>query len=135
MIRYSYQRGQSDALENCQPKRCSLPRLLPRLWQQPLQRPQLRLRTTPQWRPPASCRMPPVGSQVRPRAGRPLEADKGSGSKCRVTAEEIRSFTKQVMAGAVQTKVEAAKAPAGDAPAVAWTCCPGPRWTFDVWKN
>ena len=44
--------------------------------------------------------------------GVPLEEVKGSGLKGRITAEDIQSFTKSVMAGAVQTKAQAAKAPA-----------------------
>ena len=44
--------------------------------------------------------------------GVPLDEVKGSGLKGRITAEDIQSFTKSVMAGAVQTKAQAAKAPA-----------------------
>ena len=44
--------------------------------------------------------------------GVPLDEVKGSGLKGRITAEDIQSFSKSVMAGAVQTKAQAAKAPA-----------------------
>lgn len=44
--------------------------------------------------------------------GVPLDEVKGSGPKGRVTAEDIQSFTKSVMAGSLQTKAQAAKAPA-----------------------
>jgi pyruvate dehydrogenase E2 component (dihydrolipoamide acetyltransferase) len=45
--------------------------------------------------------------------GVPLEEVKGTGPKGRITQEDVQAFTKQVMAGAVQTKAAAAKAPAG----------------------
>jgi pyruvate dehydrogenase E2 component (dihydrolipoamide acetyltransferase) len=44
--------------------------------------------------------------------GVPLDEVKGSGLKGRVTAEDVQSFTKSVMAGSLQTKAQAAKAPA-----------------------
>ncbi len=44
--------------------------------------------------------------------GVPLDEVKGSGLKGRITAEDIQSFTKSVMAGSLQTKAQAAKAPA-----------------------
>ncbi|MFN3375075.1 MAG: dihydrolipoyllysine-residue acetyltransferase [Burkholderiaceae bacterium] len=44
--------------------------------------------------------------------GVPLEEVKGSGPKGRITAEDVRAFTKQVMTGAVQTKAQASKASA-----------------------
>ncbi len=44
--------------------------------------------------------------------GVPLAEVKGSGLKGRITTEDIQSFTKSVMAGAVQTTAQAAKAPA-----------------------
>ncbi|MES2842099.1 MAG: dihydrolipoyllysine-residue acetyltransferase [Pseudomonadota bacterium] len=44
--------------------------------------------------------------------GVPLAEIKGSGLKGRITAEDIQAFTKSVMAGAVQTSAQAAKAPA-----------------------
>ncbi|MFP5477678.1 MAG: dihydrolipoyllysine-residue acetyltransferase [Gammaproteobacteria bacterium] len=45
--------------------------------------------------------------------GVPLEEVKGSGPKGRITQEDVQGFTKSVMAGATQTKAQAAKAPAG----------------------
>jgi len=45
--------------------------------------------------------------------GVPLDEVKGSGLKGRITAEDIQSFTKSVMAGSLQTKAQAAKTPAG----------------------
>jgi pyruvate dehydrogenase E2 component (dihydrolipoamide acetyltransferase) len=44
--------------------------------------------------------------------GVPLDEVKGSGLKGRITAEDIQSFTKSVMSGSLQTKAQAAKAPA-----------------------
>jgi pyruvate dehydrogenase E2 component (dihydrolipoamide acetyltransferase) len=45
--------------------------------------------------------------------GVPLEEVKGTGNKGRITQEDVQAFTKSVMAGATQTKAQAAKAPAG----------------------
>lgn len=45
--------------------------------------------------------------------GVPLEEIKGSGPKGRIVLDDVQSFTKSVMAGATQTKAQAAKAPAG----------------------
>ncbi len=44
--------------------------------------------------------------------GVPLDEVKGSGLKGRITPDDLQAFTKAVMAGAVQTKAQAAKAPA-----------------------
>ena len=44
--------------------------------------------------------------------GVPLAELKGTGPKGRITQDDVQAFTKQVMAGAVQTKAQAAKAPA-----------------------
>lgn len=44
--------------------------------------------------------------------GVPIDEVKGSGPKGRITQDDVQSFTKQVMAGATQTKAQAAKAPA-----------------------
>ncbi len=44
--------------------------------------------------------------------GVPLEELTGSGPKGRITQEDVQSFVKGVMSGAVQTKAQAAKAPA-----------------------
>ncbi|MSP34784.1 MAG: dihydrolipoyllysine-residue acetyltransferase [Limnohabitans sp.] len=45
--------------------------------------------------------------------GVPLEEVKGNGPKGRISQDDIQAFTKDVMAGATQTKAQAAKAPAG----------------------
>jgi pyruvate dehydrogenase E2 component (dihydrolipoamide acetyltransferase) len=45
--------------------------------------------------------------------GVPLEELKGSGTKGRITQDDVQAFTKAVMSGAAQTKAQAAKAPAG----------------------
>ena len=45
--------------------------------------------------------------------GVPLEELKGTGPKGRITQDDVQAFTKSVMAGGVQTKAQAAKAPAG----------------------
>ncbi|MBX3656232.1 MAG: dihydrolipoyllysine-residue acetyltransferase [Ramlibacter sp.] len=47
--------------------------------------------------------------------GVPLEEVKGSGPKGRITQTDVQGFTKAVMAGATQTRAQAAKAPAGGA--------------------
>jgi len=47
--------------------------------------------------------------------GVPLEEVKGSGPKGRITQEDVQGFVKGVMAGSVQTKAQAAKAPAAAA--------------------
>lgn len=44
--------------------------------------------------------------------GVPIDEVKGTGPKGRITQDDVQSFTKQVMAGATQTKAQAAKAPA-----------------------
>jgi len=44
--------------------------------------------------------------------GVPLEEVKGTGPKGRITQDDVAAFTKQVMSGSVQTKAQAAKAPA-----------------------
>jgi pyruvate dehydrogenase E2 component (dihydrolipoamide acetyltransferase) len=45
--------------------------------------------------------------------GVPLAEVKGSGAKGRITQADVQAFTKSVMAGAVQTLAQAAKAPVG----------------------
>ncbi len=45
--------------------------------------------------------------------GVPLEEVKGNGPKGRITQDDVQAFTKAVMAGATQTKAQAAKAPPG----------------------
>ena len=47
--------------------------------------------------------------------GVPLAEVKGSGVKGRITLEDVQGFTKSVMAGAIQTQAQAAKAPAASA--------------------
>ncbi|ART48437.1 dihydrolipoyllysine-residue acetyltransferase [Acidovorax carolinensis] len=44
--------------------------------------------------------------------GVPIDEVKGTGPKGRITQDDVAAFTKQVMAGAVQTKAQATKAPA-----------------------
>ena len=44
--------------------------------------------------------------------GVPLAEVKGTGAKGRITQEDVQSFTQSVMAGAIQTLAQAAKAPA-----------------------
>ena len=44
--------------------------------------------------------------------GVPIDEVKGSGPKGRITQDDVQGFTKAVMAGAAQTKAQAAKAPA-----------------------
>jgi len=44
--------------------------------------------------------------------GVPIDEVKGSGPKGRITQDDVHAFTKAVMAGATQTKSQAAKAPA-----------------------
>ncbi|MBM3397563.1 MAG: dihydrolipoamide acetyltransferase, partial [Betaproteobacteria bacterium] len=45
--------------------------------------------------------------------GVPLEEVKGTGLKGRITESDVQAFTKAIMSGAVQTKAQAAKVPAG----------------------
>ena len=45
--------------------------------------------------------------------GVPLEEVKGNGPKGRISQDDVQAFTNDVMAGATQTKAQAAKAPAG----------------------
>jgi pyruvate dehydrogenase E2 component (dihydrolipoamide acetyltransferase) len=47
--------------------------------------------------------------------GVPLDEVKGSGPKGRITQNDVQDFVKAVMAGGVQTKAQAGKAPAGTA--------------------
>jgi len=47
--------------------------------------------------------------------GVPLGEVKGSGIKGRITQQDVQAFTQSVMAGATQTKAQAAKAPAAGA--------------------
>ena len=64
----------------------------------------------------APVHVPHASPSVRKFArelGVPLEEVKGTGNKGRITQEDVQAFTKSVMAGATQTKAQAAKAPAG----------------------
>jgi pyruvate dehydrogenase E2 component (dihydrolipoamide acetyltransferase) len=45
--------------------------------------------------------------------GVPLAEVKGTGTKGRITQEDVQQFTRSVMSGAVQTQAQATKAPAG----------------------
>ncbi|VUZ25675.1 Dihydrolipoyllysine-residue acetyltransferase component of pyruvate dehydrogenase complex [uncultured Comamonas sp.] len=63
-----------------------------------------------------SGKLPHASPSVRKFArelGVPLAEVQGSGSKGRITADDIQNFTKAVMSGATQTQAQAAKAPAG----------------------
>ncbi|WP_019703182.1 dihydrolipoyllysine-residue acetyltransferase [Paracidovorax oryzae] len=62
--------------------------------------------------------------------GVPLEEVKGSGPKGRITQEDVQAFTKQVMAGGVQTRAQAAKAPAGGGSGVGMDLLPWPKVDF-----
>ena len=62
----------------------------------------------------------------------PLDEVKGSGPKGRITQDDIQGFTKAVMGGATQTKVQAAKAPAvsGGGSGVGLDLLPWPKVDF-----
>ncbi|WP_053843618.1 dihydrolipoyllysine-residue acetyltransferase [Paracidovorax avenae] len=62
--------------------------------------------------------------------GVPLEEIKGSGPKGRITQEDVQAFTRQVMSGGVQTKAQAAKAPAGGGSGVGMDLLPWPKVDF-----
>jgi pyruvate dehydrogenase E2 component (dihydrolipoamide acetyltransferase) len=62
--------------------------------------------------------LPHASPSVRKLArelGVPLEEVKGTGVKGRITQDDVQNFVKGVMAGAVQTQAQKAKAPAGAA--------------------
>ncbi|MFM8624144.1 MAG: dihydrolipoyllysine-residue acetyltransferase [Betaproteobacteria bacterium] len=64
----------------------------------------------------ASTGLPHASPSVRKFArelGVPLDEVRGSGPKGRITAEDIQKFTQSIMTGTLQTKAQAAKAPAG----------------------
>ena len=71
--------------------------------------------------PPHDPTKPPLGlphasPSVRKFArelGVPLDEVKGTAAKGRITAEDVQNFTRQVMAGGVQTKAQTAAAPKG----------------------
>lgn len=65
-----------------------------------------------------SGKLPHASPSVRKFArelGVPLTEVQGSGSKGRITFDDIQNFTKAVMSGATQTQAQAAKAPAASA--------------------
>ena len=65
---------------------------------------------------PPTGQLPYASPSVRKFArelGVPLDEVKGSGLKGRITADDVQSFTRQVMSGSVQTKAQAANAPKG----------------------
>ncbi len=55
----------------------------------------------------------PSVRKIARELGVPLAEVKGSGLKGRITADDVHSFTRSVMAGAVQTQAQASKAPTG----------------------
>ncbi|MEG0114652.1 MAG: dihydrolipoyllysine-residue acetyltransferase [Comamonas sp.] len=82
---------------------------------------------------PPSGAMPYASPSVRKFArelGVPLDEVKGSGNKGRITADDVQAFTKQVMAGSVQTKAQAAKAPAGGGSGAGLDLLPWPKVDF-----
>ena len=82
---------------------------------------------------PPSGAMPYASPSVRKFArelGVPLDEVKGSGNKGRITADDVQAFTKQVMTGAVQTKAQAAKAPAGGGSGAGLDLLPWPKVDF-----
>ncbi len=82
---------------------------------------------------PPSGALPYASPSVRKFArelGVPLEEVKGSGNKGRITADDVQAFTKQVMAGAVQTKAQAAKAPAVGGSSAGLDLLPWPKVDF-----
>jgi pyruvate dehydrogenase E2 component (dihydrolipoamide acetyltransferase) len=62
--------------------------------------------------------------------GVPLDEVKGSGPKGRIVLEDIQGFSKAVMAGAQQTKAQAAKAPSGGGDGAALGLIPWPKVVF-----
>ncbi len=80
-----------------------------------------------------SGRLPHASPSVRKFArelGVPLAELKGTGPKGRITAEDVQSFTRAVMSGAVQTQAQAAKAPAGGGSGVGMDLLPWPKVDF-----
>ena len=62
--------------------------------------------------------------------GVPLAEVQGSGPKGRISHEDVQAFTQRVMAGSVQTKAQAAKAPAGGGTGVGLDLLPWPKVDF-----
>ncbi|GAO22128.1 dihydrolipoamide acetyltransferase [Alicycliphilus sp. B1] len=80
-----------------------------------------------------SGRLPHASPSVRKFArelGVPLAELKGTGTKGRITAEDVQSFTRAVMSGAVQTQAQAARAPAGGGSGVGMDLLPWPKVDF-----
>ncbi|QKD44252.1 dihydrolipoyllysine-residue acetyltransferase [Alicycliphilus denitrificans] len=80
-----------------------------------------------------SGRLPHASPSVRKFArelGVPLAELKGTGPKGRITAEDVQSFTRAVMSGAVQTQAQATKAPAGGGSGVGMDLLPWPKVDF-----
>ena len=62
--------------------------------------------------------------------GVPLHEVKGSGVKGRITQADVQAFTKSVMAGAIQTAAQAARAPAAGAAGEGLGLIPWPKVDF-----
>jgi pyruvate dehydrogenase E2 component (dihydrolipoamide acetyltransferase) len=62
--------------------------------------------------------------------GVPLEEVKGTGLKGRITEADVQAFTKAIMSGAVQTKAQAAKVPAGSGGGSELGLIPWPKVDF-----
>ncbi len=62
----------------------------------------------------------PTVRKLARELGVPLEEVKGTGPKGRITQDDVNAFVKGVMAGSVQTKAQASKAPAAAANAGAF---------------
>jgi pyruvate dehydrogenase E2 component (dihydrolipoamide acetyltransferase) len=79
--------------------------------------------------------LPHASPSVRKYArelGVPIDEVKGTGPKGRISVEDVQAFTQGVMAGSVQTKAQAAKAPAasGGADGAALGLLPWPKVDF-----
>ncbi|MBU2288891.1 MAG: dihydrolipoyllysine-residue acetyltransferase, partial [Gammaproteobacteria bacterium] len=80
-----------------------------------------------------SGKLPHASPSVRKFArelGVPLDEVKGSGPKGRVTQEDVQSFTKSVMSGAVSTRAAGAAKPAGSGGGEALGLIPWPKVDF-----
>ena len=62
--------------------------------------------------------------------GVPLAEVQGTGPKGRISHEDVQAFTQRVMAGSVQTKAQAAKAPAGSGTGEGLDLLPWPKVDF-----
>ncbi|MFN5701347.1 MAG: dihydrolipoyllysine-residue acetyltransferase [Betaproteobacteria bacterium] len=72
----------------------------------------------------------PSVRKVARELGVPLHEVKGSGVKGRITQADVQAFTKSVMAGAVQTAAQAARAPAAGAAGEGLGLIPWPKVDF-----